>query len=192
MVKARRRILIITIGGILGGIPVGIMARTEFHVVALVILAGLISLGFGIGSELTEKRTELIRIITRTLSCIFTFFISFWVFSFFTNVSNFFDELCFLVATLGLIFIPMALGISIADGLLKKRNIIVRIVGTTIGGALFCGVARDILAFPHEGHSNQGFLFGGFIAFGISLGLAISQLIAKNKGIILKGGKDYV
>lgn len=202
------RILIVTLGGIAGGIPIGIMEGSNElfdATISIPLLSGLLGLSFGIMSELARKRNELVKFIARVLGCSLFLFLLFWIFlgcdAIWDTISVYSGggrgeisvtgPIIWILRWYWPIILSVIIGLSLGEGLLGKRNIAVRVIGTTAITALLSGVGYDVTAylmsFGQSGYSchYEGYLLGCLIAGGIALGYAISEAIIKDKKAII-------
>lgn len=195
-----KRILIVGAGGVLGGLFLGILCRQHFSIVGVSLIGSFVGSGFGIGSELTRKRSELIRVVVRTLSCVGLLYVIYQIFYFFQHLSYYLPA---LMEDMGLfigglaagifmtypIFILVAFGVSIGEGVSKDQNVLIRILTGFVSGAIFCGLGGLILSFyygfiyntPGASWSDiyRPFLYGGSLALGLIIGVIISEKIGE-------------
>lgn len=188
-----KRILIVGAGGALGGFLLGIFWRQHFSIVGISLVSGFVGLGFGIASELTRKRNELIRVIVRTLSCVGVLYVLFWLFYFLENlpfifqglnieIPGFVGHLAEIIYKAHPIFILVVFGISITEELSKGRNLLIRITAGIVCSAFFCGFIGLPYSFKISWEElYQGSLYGASIALGLIIGVIISEKIGREK-----------
>lgn len=192
-----KRILIVGAGGVLGGLFMGILCRRYFAVVGVCIIGGLVGLCLGVASELTRKINELVRAIVRTFSCWGLLFALFWLFYFLENLPFLFrglnidsigyiGHLAEIIYKADSIFISVVLGLSITEGLLKRQNVLIRVIAATVCGAFFCGIIVFCYSFIYSFRFSweelyQGPLYGASVALGLIIGLILSEKIGKKK-----------
>ena len=205
-IKKIGRILIVTFGGIVGGIPIAGGDSGMFSPIAIPWVSGLLGLSFGIMSELTRKWNGLVKFIARVLGCSLFLFLLFWIcwgWDVILDTISVYSgrgrgegglitgSMMSILYWYWPIILSVIVGLSFGQGLLNKRNLAVRAIGTTAIATLIIGVVYDIQAylvsFGQFGYSchYEGYLLGCLIAGGIALGYAVAEAVIKDKKAII-------
>jgi len=174
----------IPIGAFLSTLPIGIIIEShggEISFITLPLIGALIGLGYLGGLEFSEifKKTKnsslnfLMEIIIKFLVVVIPLLLFYLIT----------DEIKFCLFILSPIFISIITGLILIETLLKKSNMMVRILGVTGSGIVFGGLGNWILSIitihPPGDIAEKlfGCFLGGSIAFGISIGIALSELM---------------
>lgn len=174
------RIFVITLGGAIGGLLIinlksNLLEDYSFPLNHLPIIAFFLALGYAIFGEVTKKKKVTVKIVGKSLGSLSFFFIGLLILLLYTIATHYFiDGLLFtldLLSMFAAICIPISIGLSIGEELIKSKNILVKII-SQIG---FGGILSGILITPIW-HVN-GYLVGGCIGSGIAFGSAVAHLV---------------
>lgn len=186
--KKFKRVLVITICGILGGLLAGIVSFGKLSnegpfidIILSLLFGGIIGLSFGMGSELMQNKGMLIKTFVRTimrgLFCLIISLVLFGIFYILSSiwVGSVIELMAFAIMITIHILFAMTLGISLGVEITRKMPYLLRGIGGIIGGIMLIPLAGYIFRYVYYELPFQVYLLGSLIGLSITIGSVISE-----------------